>query len=59
MERAAGVQLDSKGVVWEATTLQDGLLDYLQQGVFRALLCWLVNSLARLTEQQKETEKSR
>lgn len=31
---AAGVQLDSRGVVWVVATLQDRPLDYLQQGVF-------------------------
>lgn len=35
--------------MWEVATLPGRLLDYLQQGVVRALLCWIVNSLSRLT----------
>lgn len=53
-ERASGTWLDSWGVVWEVATLQDRLLDYLQQGVVGALLCWLVNSLTRLTGNKRK-----
>lgn len=47
---------DSLGVVWEVATLLDWLLDYLQQGVVRALLYFLVSCVTRLTGQQKKTE---
>lgn len=43
--------------MWEVATLQDRLLDYLQQGVVRALLCWLVSSLTGLTGATQENRE--
>lgn len=50
---------DSLGVVWEVAALLAWLLDYLQQGVVRALLYFLVSCVTRRTGKQKETEKSK
>lgn len=58
-QSAAEAQLDSKGVVWKADTLQGRLLDYLQQGVVTALLCLLVNSLYVLAGRQNETKMNK